>query len=42
VVTNYSYINAPWDELDALVDEILDSYDEDANSAEVPEIGGGV
>ncbi len=26
VVTNYSYINAPWDALDALVDDILDSY----------------
>ena len=27
VVTNYSYLNAPWDELDGLVDGILDSYD---------------
>jgi len=27
VVTNYSYINAPWDDLDGLVDDILDSYD---------------
>ena len=27
VVTNYSYLNAPWDELDGIVDNILDSYD---------------
>ena len=27
VVTNYSYLNAPWDEYDNLVDGILDSYD---------------
>jgi 4-hydroxyphenylacetate 3-monooxygenase len=26
VVTNYSYLNAPWDDLDARVDSILDSY----------------
>jgi len=27
VVTNYSYLNAPWDEYDNLVNGILDSYD---------------
>jgi 4-hydroxyphenylacetate 3-monooxygenase len=27
VVTNYSYLNAPWGEYDGLVDSILDSYD---------------
>ena len=27
VVTNYSYLNAPWDDYDGLVDGILDSYD---------------
>lgn len=27
VVTNYSYLNAPWDTFDGLVDDILDGYD---------------
>jgi 4-hydroxyphenylacetate 3-monooxygenase len=27
IVTNYSYLNAPWDELDGLVDGVLDTYD---------------
>ncbi|MFT5438750.1 MAG: 4-hydroxyphenylacetate 3-monooxygenase [Alphaproteobacteria bacterium] len=40
VVTNYSYINAPWDELDGLVDEILDSYDEGSDSDDDPAAAG--
>ena len=27
VVTSYSYLNAPWDDFDGLVDNILDGYD---------------
>jgi hypothetical protein len=27
VVTNYSYLNAPWAELDGVVVGIVDSYD---------------
>ncbi len=27
VVANYSYLNAPWDEFDAIVDGIMDGYD---------------
>ncbi len=27
VVTNYSYLNAPWDAFDGLVDDILEGYD---------------
>ena len=36
VVTNYSYLHAPWDELDAGVDEILDSYDAETSAASTP------
>ena len=27
VVTNYSYLNCPWEELDGLVDEVMNGYD---------------
>ena len=35
IVTNYSYLNAPWREFDALVEDIMAGYDASASASTV-------